>query len=122
MKQAIKALEQLEGVLDVQIPPKQKDDTLRYVRDTIDAVVAHLKKKENNVSVSRPCDLDEREETAQCVALQIDTMTDAMTRLKTRFDKAVVKSEYTNELHEVVRDMCMLGEMTIGLTQKLNQF
>lgn len=118
MKQAIKTLEQLEDVLDDQIPPKQKDDLLYFVRDTIDAVVYHLKKKENNVSAPSPFDLDEAEAKTKGVLSQIDALTDAMLKLKRRFDKVVAK-EHAPELNDLVQSMCKLSAHTIELVRNM---
>lgn len=122
-------LDNLKALREILRACNQKKVQLfdKYVEDNcidiLDGAIVRLEQEfPASVIYPRPFDLDERDETAQCVARQVDTMTDAMTKLKKRFDKAVVRADYTNELHEVVRDMCMLSEMTIGLAQKLNRF
>lgn len=111
MKSAIRTLETLSDMLDnrrdklTNLP----DDTLFLIRGTLDSVIDHLKAETISQVRPNPLDLDAEEAKNRGIIPQIETLTDVMNRLKKRFDKAVVKQDYTQELNELVENMCHVG-------------
>ena len=126
MKTTLNNLKAMRGMLcahnQKKIPLLNENVEEGFI-DILDGAI-HRLEQEFPTAASYPCpfDLDESEEKTKGIIHQIDTLTDAILKLKKRFDKAVVKTDYTNELHEVVRDMCMISERTTDLAQRLNRF
>lgn len=121
MKSTIRTLETLSDMLDnrrdklTNLP----DDTLFLIRGTLDSVIDHLKSELPREAKSNPFDMDEEESRKRGVISQVETLTDAMQKLKKRFDKAVVKQDYTQELDHIVHSMCMISERTTELAEQL---
>lgn len=118
MKETIRTLETLSKLLDkhrdtlATLP----DDTSSLLQNAIDRAVDHLKKEFPEEIRPNPFDLDEKEQRVRGIITQVDTMTDAMQKLKRRFDKLVAR-ECAPELNDLVRDMCMLSAHTTDLAR-----
>lgn len=118
MKNTIQMLETLSRLLDKNrdMLATLPDDTSLLIRDAIDRAVDHLKKEFPEETRPNPFDLDDKEQRVRGIITQVDTMTDAMQKLKRRFDKLVVK-ECAPELNDLIRDMCMLSAHTTDLAR-----
>lgn len=111
MTNTIRTLETLSNMMSSR---KNKldalpDATLTLIQDTLDRVIDHLKAETRSQERPNPLDLDAEEAKNRGIITQIETLTDVMNRLKKRFDKAVVKQDYTQELNELVENMCHVG-------------
>lgn len=120
MKNAIRTLESLRSLLDERKVANLPEMTVELICGTLDHVVDHLKQEYPQTEILTPFDLDEREQRNKGILSQIDTLTDAMQKLKKRFDKAVVKQDYTNELDALIHSMCTISRETTELARKLS--